>query len=264
MQVERKRDILIRELKECEYSVLSDFLYEAIFVPEGATPPDKSIITLPELQIYVQNFGKNEGDAALAADSDGRIVGVVWVRIMNDYGHVDDETPSLAISLYRVRNSIVPKVDTIALDFCIEMEKSEIVCVPIPANESQWDKHTGRYRSIVSSKHAAQAAGLGTIGRHSLLITPEFGSMIWLGTVLCDAELEPDKLKENICDNCNQCVEICPVNALQQPELDQQKCWNYAFGDDEEIQSWRIACHRCRDICPYNLGTKNNFLKKRI
>lgn len=101
MQVERKRDILIRELKECEYSVLSDFLYEAIFVPEGATPPDKSIITLPELQIYVQNFGKNEGDAALAADSDGRIVGVVWIRIMNDYGHVDDETPSLAISLYK-------------------------------------------------------------------------------------------------------------------------------------------------------------------
>lgn len=101
MQVERKRDILIRELKECEYSTLSDFLYEAIFIPEGATPPDKSIITLPELQIYVQNFGKNEGDAALAADSDGRIVGVVWVRIMNDYGHVDDETPSLAISLYK-------------------------------------------------------------------------------------------------------------------------------------------------------------------
>ena len=133
-----------------------------------------------------------------------------------------------------MRNSIVPKVDAIALDFCIEMKKSEIVCVPIPANESQWDKHTGRYRSIVSLKHAAQAAGLGTIGRHSLLITPEFGSMIWLGAVLCDAEFEPDRMKENICDNCNRCVEICPVNALRQLELDQQKCWNYAFGNDGE------------------------------
>lgn len=101
MQIEMERDILIRELKECEYSVLSDFLYEAIFIPEGAMPPDKSIITLPELQIYIQNFGKNEGDAALAAETDGRIVGVVWARIMNDYGHVDDETPSLAISLYK-------------------------------------------------------------------------------------------------------------------------------------------------------------------
>lgn len=87
----------------------------------------------------------------------------------------------------------------------------------------------------------------------------EFGSMIWLGAVLCDAGLEPDKTLEHVCDNCNRCVDICPVNALQMPELDQQKCWNHAFGDDEEIQSWRIICHKCRDICPYNLGTKNSF-----
>ena len=113
----------------------------------------------------------------------------------------------------RVRNSITPKMDAMALDFCIEMEKAEIVSVPIPTNESQWDKNTGRYRSIISLKHAAQAAGMGTIGRHSLLITPEFGSMIWLGAVLCDEEFEPDEIKENICDNCNLCVSICPINA---------------------------------------------------
>lgn len=92
---------MIRKLKECEYSVLLDFLYEAIFIPEGAAPPDKSIITIPELQLYIKDFGKNEGDAALAAEIEDRIVGVVWVRIMNDYGHVDDATPSLAISLYK-------------------------------------------------------------------------------------------------------------------------------------------------------------------
>lgn len=72
-----------------------------------------------------------------------------------------------------MRNSITPKMDAMALDFCIEMEKAEIVSVPIPTNESQWDKNTGRYRSIISLKHAAQAAGMGTIRRHSLLITPE-------------------------------------------------------------------------------------------
>ena len=103
-----------------------------------------------------------------------------------------------AIPYTRVRNSITPKMDAIALDFCIEMEKNQIVCVPIPTNESQWDKNTGRYRSIISQKHAAQAAGLGTIGRHSLLITPEFGSMVWLGAVLCEQEFEPDKRKESI------------------------------------------------------------------
>lgn len=92
---------MIRELKECEYSILSDFLYEAVFIPEGVTPPDKSIISLPELQIYIADFGKNKGDTALAVEIEGCIVGVVWARIMKAYGHVDDETPSLALSLYK-------------------------------------------------------------------------------------------------------------------------------------------------------------------
>lgn len=163
----------------------------------------------------------------------------------------------------RVRNSMTPKMDGIALEFCIEMEKHGIVCVPIPTNESQWDTRTGRYRSVISLKHAAQAAGLGTIGRHSLLITPEFGSMIWLGAVLCDCELEPDPLREPVCNNCNRCVDICPADALRTPEVEQQACWNYAFGEDEESRSWRITCHKCRDICPYHLGTENSFAERK-
>ena len=160
----------------------------------------------------------------------------------------------------RVRNSITPKMDSMALDFCIEMEKHNVVCVPIPTNESQWDKNTHRWRSIVSQKHAAQAAGLGAIGRHSLLITPEYGSMIWLGAVLCEQELEADEMKENICDNCGLCVNTCPVNDLENSELKQQDCWEFAFGDDEEKQIWRISCHKCRDICPYNFGSENSLL----
>lgn len=160
----------------------------------------------------------------------------------------------------RVRNSITPKMDAIALDFCIEMEKNGILCVPIPTNESQWDTNTERWRSIVSQKHVAQAAGIGTIGRHSLLITPEFGSMVWLGTVLCEEAFEPDTVKENICTNCGLCVSVCPVNALENEEMDQGKCWDYAFGEDEDTKFWQISCHKCRDICPYNLGSKNALI----
>ena len=43
----------------------------------------------------------------------------------------------------------------------------------------------------------------------------------------------------------------------------QQTCWDYAFGDDEEKQVWRIACHKCRDICPYNLGSENSFINRK-
>ena len=51
--------------------------------------------------MYTDDFGTCEGDNCLVADFDGKVVGAVWTRIMDDYGHVDDETPSFAISLYK-------------------------------------------------------------------------------------------------------------------------------------------------------------------
>lgn len=89
----------IRPLKTKEAPLLADFLYEAIFVPETVTPPAKDIIYLPQLQIYISHFGHLKDDYALAAEKEGRVVGVVWVRIINDFAHVDDTTPSLAVSV---------------------------------------------------------------------------------------------------------------------------------------------------------------------
>lgn len=89
----------IRQMKKSEYPILSDFLYEAIFIPEGAKKPPKSVIEQPELQVYIADFGKAD-DWCLVAEEEEKIVGAVWGRIMDDYGHVDDETPSLAISVY--------------------------------------------------------------------------------------------------------------------------------------------------------------------
>ena len=89
----------IRGLTVSEYPLLDTFLYEAIFIPEGMEPPPFSIIRTPDLQVYVQDFGRSVHDRALAAVSGGEVIGVVWVRIMEDYGHLDDDTPSLAISL---------------------------------------------------------------------------------------------------------------------------------------------------------------------
>ena len=89
----------IREIKESEYSLLKDFLYEAIFVPEGEQPPSRTILSSSELQVYVSRFGEQADDKGLVAEVDGHVIGAVWVRIMDDYGHVDNDTPSLAISL---------------------------------------------------------------------------------------------------------------------------------------------------------------------
>lgn len=91
----------IRELKQSENKILDTFLYEAIFIPEGVSAPSKDIINQPELQVYVKDFGKNKEDLCLVAETNNKIVGAVWVRIMNDYGHIDDKTPSFAISLLK-------------------------------------------------------------------------------------------------------------------------------------------------------------------
>ncbi len=94
-------DYTIREIRKQEYPLLDNFLYEAIFIPKGIESPPKTIIASPELQIYVEHFGALKDDWGLVAEVDGKVVGAVWVRIINDYGHIDNETPSLAISLYK-------------------------------------------------------------------------------------------------------------------------------------------------------------------
>ena len=92
-------DFLIRKLSIEESDLLKDFLYEAIFIPEGVEAPARDIVERPELRIYYDDFGSRPGDHCFAAETEGNVVGAVWTRIMNDYGHVDDETPSFAISL---------------------------------------------------------------------------------------------------------------------------------------------------------------------
>ena len=92
---------VIRTIRPEEIPLLDDFLYDAIFVPEGMAAPPRSIIEQEDLQVYVRDFGKKSDDLCLVAECDGKIVGAVWVRVMDDYGHIDNNTPSLAISLYK-------------------------------------------------------------------------------------------------------------------------------------------------------------------
>lgn len=94
-------DYKIRELRQNEVEILDVFLYEAIYVPEGVTDSSRDIIKQPELQVYLTDFGKQKGDICYVAETNNKIVGAVWVRIMDDYGHIDDETPSFAISLLK-------------------------------------------------------------------------------------------------------------------------------------------------------------------
>ena len=158
------------------------------------------------------------------------------------------------------RNMTSNVLDIMAVKFCTIMEDKKIIAVPIGAiGPCIHDKNTGRYGGIVSLKHSAVLAGLGYIGRNSLLITPEYGNMVWLDGILADIELEADKIIYGECpENCNLCVEICPVNAIKHDrlEMDQQKCENYAFNGND-FYFTKINCYKCRTICPKCFGNKN-------
>lgn len=91
----------IREIEEKEYSVLDTFLYEAIFIPESVSPPSKDIIKSPDLQVYIQNFGKERADIGMIVEINNKIIGAAWARIMDDHGHINDDIPSLAISILK-------------------------------------------------------------------------------------------------------------------------------------------------------------------
>ena len=90
---------IIRKIRSEEHDLLREFLYQAIYLPEGVEPPPRSVVDLPELQVYVTDFGTQPGDHCLVAEVERKVIGAAWCRIMEDYGHIDNDTPSLAISL---------------------------------------------------------------------------------------------------------------------------------------------------------------------
>lgn len=96
-------DYEIRDIKQDEWPLLEDFLYEAIFVPEGfeGEVPRSVIYDDPKCHATYLGFGTLPDDRAVVATVDGKVVGACWVRTTDEYGHIDDETPSFSISLYR-------------------------------------------------------------------------------------------------------------------------------------------------------------------
>lgn len=93
----------IREIREDEIVLLDDFLYEAIYIPPGYNKPVPRDIIYNDPLIYaaIRDFGKLKDDYCFVAEVNGKVIGAVWAGIRDEYGHVDNKTPSFSISLYR-------------------------------------------------------------------------------------------------------------------------------------------------------------------
>ena len=110
----------------------------------------------------------------------------------------------------------------------------------------------------------AVRAGLGWIGKHSNLITPEHGSWVFIGELLLNLELDHDSdVIEDHCGTCTLCIDACPTAAITEPYVvDSNKCISYATIElrgpelppevENKLSGWLYGCDICQDVCPWN------------
>lgn len=134
-----------------------------------------------------------------------------------------------------------------AYDVAKAFRQSGMKSLPLPADGCPMDNRF--QEAVFSFKHAGQAAGLGKMGWHSLLITPEFGSRARLACCLTEAELEATSLDyDTDCAGCGICLEVCPAKAISEPETSQPYAINkYACCS---FRSAAGGCSECMKLCP--------------
>lgn len=160
---------------------------------------------------------------------------------------------------------IYAELDRIGLVLCRKLEAAGMRAVPVPADVPyiHWNAAKSQGKGILSLRHAASNAGLGILGRNTLLISPALGNMAYIGAVLTDAALEPDPLIADLAcpPNCRLCLDACPQGALDGTTVDQALCRKISL-----IKAGRgfdlCNCSKCRQVCPYRLGIPDKKNKR--
>ncbi|RDI48031.1 tRNA epoxyqueuosine(34) reductase QueG [Falsibacillus pallidus] len=125
-----------------------------------------------------------------------------------------------------------------------------------------------RFKSMVDTgelvdRAVAERAGIGWSGKNCAIITPEFGSYVYLGEMISNLPFEPDEPMEDRCGTCNKCIDVCPTGALVEGgQLDAQKCIAFltqtkGFLPDQfrtKIGNRLYGCDTCQTVCPENKG----------
>lgn len=115
--------------------------------------------------------------------------------------------------------------------------------------------------SPIMEKVWAQKAGLGWQGKHTNLISRDFGSWLFLGELILNIELQYDKpFTDDLCGSCTACIDACPTAALGEYEIYAEKCISYLTiefrgdfdGHHHDLQQWIYGCDICQEVCPWN------------
>lgn len=167
---------------------------------------------------------------------------------------------STSLAVYTFTNSrVINTIDSITFQLCDELERLGACAVAIPASEpyEYWDEQKSHGRGILSLKHSAVLAGLGQMGKNTLLINDQLGSMLNLGAVLVDAKLTPDPPAsyESCIPDCRLCLDSCPAHALDGITIEQRKCRTIS-AKCSVGGGFVYGCNLCRKICPHHQGLK--------
>jgi epoxyqueuosine reductase len=159
-----------------------------------------------------------------------------------------------------IRNKLLAKMDDVAFRLSGALEAEGIAAIPIPSSDpyDYWDDARRHGRGILSLKHAAVLAGLGTMGKNTLLINDRYGNMIWLGAVLASAPFEADVLADyDACPPaCTICLDRCPQHALDGRSIDQARCRVYSITSTPGGEMV-LTCSICRVVCPKRTGLRS-------
>jgi epoxyqueuosine reductase QueG len=139
-------------------------------------------------------------------------------------------------------------LDDLTLKLTAAIQQTGHRALPIPASQViDWDNQLAH----VSHKHVAVEAGLGWIGRNNLLVTPEYGARVRLGTVLTDMPLFPDSPLEDDCRDCRACIEVCPAGAIaeKQQDFDHVGCYEKIRQMIKEVNIGQNVCGVCVKAC---------------